>query len=89
MRNVWFVCVTLLCGCQSQPPTNDKDITTTSEIKPPKEACFPACRGGYICHPTKRICVEGCNPPCDKHKECEERTGVLGGPNGTYWCVDK
>lgn len=37
-----------------------------------EEACFPACRSGYICHPQKKECVSICNPPCGAWEVCTE-----------------
>jgi hypothetical protein len=33
------------------------------------DACFPACRKGYVCAPDKR-CVSECNPPCESNELC-------------------
>jgi hypothetical protein len=36
------------------------------------EACFPACRSGYVCHPEKRECVSICDPLCDARETCSK-----------------
>jgi hypothetical protein len=32
------------------------------------DACFPACRSGYLCHQGR--CVSACNPPCGAGETC-------------------
>jgi hypothetical protein len=33
------------------------------------DACFPACRAGFVCSPDKK-CVSECNPPCESTELC-------------------
>lgn len=36
----------------------------------PKDACFPSCRDGYLCHESK--CISACNPACEADELCME-----------------
>jgi hypothetical protein len=34
----------------------------------PGDACFPACRSGFLCHEGR--CISACNPPCSAGETC-------------------
>jgi len=39
------------------------------------QACFPACRSGFVCAPEGK-CVSECNPPCEGGSECRAQQCV-------------
>jgi hypothetical protein len=43
-----------------------------------QEACFPACRSGYLCH--EHRCISACNPVCAPGQECTASGECIGTP---------
>ena len=44
-------------------------VTSASRARAAEpDACFPACRAGYLCHEGR--CISACNPPCEAGQVC-------------------
>jgi hypothetical protein len=76
-RSLLFLLVLLLLSLAS-PSARAQTEPANPASSPEREACFPACRTGYVC--ARGACVSRCNPPCGADETCTAQGECAAGP---------